>query len=148
MAAPDPSAARPGAHETDRLAVVHDGHVGIEVELLGVEAVHVHPAREPLVAEHALGALERGLQAPRGRIVGGITAGHFPARVDAELAQDRHHRAQRLGRAAAEASAGHVQEPPALHLLGELQDEVDRARDGDATVVVDAAHRRASSSAA
>ena len=54
---------------------------------------------------------------------------------------------QDLKDAAAEPSPGHVEEPPALHLLGQLQDEVDRARSGDAAVVVDAAHRRASSSA-
>ena len=148
VAPPDPAPPGPGTHETRRLAVVHERHVGVEFELLGVEPVHVHPAREPFVAEHPLGALERGLEAPRGRVVGGIAAGDFPARVDAQLAQDRYRGAQGLGRAAAEAATGHVQEAPALHLLGELQDEVDRARDGVAPVLVDPAHRRASSSAA
>ena len=81
---PDPpAAAGPAAHEAGRLAVVHERQVGVEVELLRVEPVHVHPAREPLLAEHPLRAFERGLQGARGRVVGGIAAGDLPAGLDA-----------------------------------------------------------------
>src|SRR2546426_8201486 len=45
--------------------------------------------------------------------------------------------AQGLGDAPAETSAGHVEKPPTLDLLGELQDEVHRARPGERAVVVD-----------
>jgi hypothetical protein len=147
VTAPYPPAGAPRAHEAHRLAVVHDRRVRLEVELLRVEAVHVDPAREALVAQHSLGALERRLQRPRGRVVRVVAAGDLPARVHAELAQDWHRCAQGLGGAAAEAAARHVQEPPALHLLDELEDEVDRAGWRDSAVVVEPAHRRASASA-
>ena len=147
VTAPDPPAGVPGAHEAGRLAVVDGDQVRLEVELLAVEAVHVGPAREPLLARPALGALERRLERARRRVVAGVAARGLPARVDAQLGEDRHRGAQGLGRAAAETPAGHVQNAAALDLLGEPQHEVHGAGPGDAAVVVDPAHPRPSSSA-
>src|SRR2546425_4212649 len=48
-----------------------------------------------LFRSHALRALERRLERARGRIVGLIAPRDLPARVDAQVAQDRDGRAER-----------------------------------------------------
>src|SRR5207253_1527038 len=111
MAAPDPPAVGPVGHEARRLDVVDQDEVGVERELLGVHPVHLDPVGEPLVAEHPLRALQRRLERARGRIVGLIAPRDLPARVDAQVAQDRDGRAEALGYAAAPPTAGQVAEP-------------------------------------
>jgi len=44
--------------------------------------------------------------------------------------------------AAAEAASAHVEQAPAAHVLGELQDDIDRAGRRDLPIVVDPARRR------
>src|SRR2546425_8073826 len=84
-----------------------------------------------LFRSHALRALERRLERARGRIVGLIAPRDLPARVDAQVAQDRDGRAEDLGYAAAQPTAGQVEEPSTPHALGQFLDHVHGARRRD-----------------
>ena len=149
VAAPHPAAAGTAVlDQRGRLHVVHEHEVGVERQLLGVDAVHLDVVLEGLVGQHALGAVQGGPQRGGRRVEAGIAAGDLPAGVDPEVDHHRHQRVEDLGGAAAEAPAADVEQPPPADLLGQPQQHVHGAGRRHPPVVVDGDHALASSSSA
>ncbi len=149
VAPPHPAArGAPVLDQRGRLHVVDEHEVGVERELLGVDAVHLDVVLERLVGEHALGAVEGGPERGAGGVEPGVAPGDLPGGVDAEVGHHRDERVEDLGGAAAEPAAADVQQPPPAHPLGQPQQHVDGAGRRHPPVVVDGDHAPDSSSSA
>src|SRR5438093_404223 len=93
-----------------------------------------------LVGQHPLGAFQRRPQGGRGGVERGVAARDLPARVETEVLEQRHRRAQHLGGAFAEAAAGQVQDPPVAHTVAQALDDVHDPGRRHVTVVVQPNH--------
>jgi hypothetical protein len=149
VAAPHPVARRtPVLDERGRLHVVDEHEVGVQRELLGVDAVHLHVVRQRLVGEHALGAVQGGPQRGGGGVEPGVAAGDLPGGVDSEVGHHRDQRVEDLGGTTPEPAAAEVQQSAPANPLGQPQQHVHGARRRHPPVVVDGDHVPDSSSSA
>ena len=140
VAAPDPAPLAAMPDQRRGLHVVDDDQVGVEAQLLGVDPIHLDVVGQGLVGQHPLGAFQRRPQGGRGGVERGVAARDLPARVETEVLEQRHRRAQHLGGAFAEAAAGQVQDPPVAHTVAQALDDVHDPGRRHVTVVVQPDH--------
>lgn len=138
MATPDPPrrALAPGGQDAGRLGVVHENEVVLFGELSGVLLGVGDVGRLLLLAQlerrsleavvHRLGDPEKALVSPDDP----------PVRHEAEVGEERHHRAQELGDAAAVRGGVHVQHPRSAERFGLLEQVVQQVVRGHASVGV------------
>ncbi len=124
VTAPDPARVlAPCFDQRDRLRIVDQCKIGVGREVarrlaIGLEEEVAHRLRQRLVR-----ALKPVVNALRHLVELGRTGDHLPARVDAEVAEQRQHAAQDLRHAAAFLGRVDVQKRKAREAVGQVSNE-------------------------
>ena len=122
VAAPNPAAHLPRRREmrqVDRLRIVHENDVGLQVQPLGILPIDLVVQIEIALFERYRQALQSVVKGLGDAIEVGRTGDHFPAGVDSQFFHQRDHPAEDFGHAAAASRGVDVDDPLAGQPLGQ-----------------------------